>query len=99
MLGRQDFLQRFKQELFFILFCLVPFSSVAALIFFDLVAELEVTATQTYFLLPGRRCSADRRIKSPVEASAPKIENFCKELRRGAIHLQRPFAFMQTLPQ
>jgi hypothetical protein len=47
MLGRQDFLQRFKPELFFILFCLVPFASVAALIFFDLVAELEVAATQT----------------------------------------------------
>jgi hypothetical protein len=29
------------------LFCLVPFSSAAALIFFDLVAELEVAATQT----------------------------------------------------
>jgi hypothetical protein len=46
MLGRQGFLQRFKQELFF--FCSVfRFSSAAALIFFGLVAELEVAATQT----------------------------------------------------
>ena len=36
------------------------------------------------------------RIKSPVEASTPKIERFCKELRGGATHLQRPFAFMQN---
>src|ERR1700726_2913605 len=47
MLGRQDFLQRFMQELFFFCSVLFRFLPPAALIFFDLVAELEVAATQT----------------------------------------------------
>jgi hypothetical protein len=47
MLGRQDFLQRFKQELFFFCSVLFRFLPLRRLIFFDLVAELEVAATQT----------------------------------------------------
>jgi hypothetical protein len=42
-----DFLQSFTQELFFILFSLVSFSSLAALVFLrPSKAELEVAATQ-----------------------------------------------------
>jgi hypothetical protein len=59
MLGRQDFLQRFKPELLLFLFCAVPFSSVAALIYFDLVAELEVAATQTVEFADEVFCAAE----------------------------------------
>jgi hypothetical protein len=60
MLGRQNFLQRFKQELFFILFCLVPFSSVAALTnFLRSGAELDVAATQTLEFADEVFCAAE----------------------------------------
>jgi len=46
--GGADFLHRFKQELFFFLFCLVSFSSVAAAYFLRSrgAAELELAAIQ-----------------------------------------------------
>jgi thiosulfate reductase cytochrome b subunit len=38
--------------------------------------------------LLDKKRGPDRSDQSPVETSAPKIENFCKKLRRGATQVQ-----------
>jgi hypothetical protein len=49
----------FESELFFILFCLVPFSSLSDVMFFRPRAELEPSAAQSFESVDETFCQAE----------------------------------------